>query len=131
MKEKRGDTRFKLQGEKYGRFFIKRDNLKEKVKLINISRSGLLYELPKSIDAMDVGDIAVFLFQAGDETSTFSVTIRWASDYFKSTKQKEYRRYGAQINHATFTNQDLWHDYVKYITLRKRFSVPAASNTVN
>jgi hypothetical protein len=123
MKENRIDARCDVQKEKYNRFFIKNSNFKEKIKVLNISRTGLLYEFPKGTNAMEVGDVATLLFQTGEEISTFAVTIRWASDYFKNNKNKEFRKYGVQINMATLTNHCLWDDYAKYQIMKKRFSV--------
>ncbi|MCX5817198.1 MAG: hypothetical protein NTX75_13340 [Proteobacteria bacterium] len=123
MKENRIGTRCDVQKEKYSRFFIKNSDFKEKVKILNISKAGLLYELPKGRDAMEVGDVATLMFQTGEEVSTFAVTIRWASDYFKNTKKKEFRKYGAQINKVTLTNPCLWDDYTKYLLMKNRFSL--------
>ena len=123
MKESRVDTRCDVQKEKYSRFFIKNADFKEKVKILNISKAGLLYELPKAGNAMEVGDVATLIFQTGEEVSTFAVTVRWASDYFINTKKKESRKYGAQINKVTLTNPCLWDDYTKYLVMKKRFSL--------
>jgi hypothetical protein len=123
MRENRIGTRCDVQKEKYSRFFIKNSDFKEKVKILNISKAGLLYELPKDRDAMEVGDVATLMFQTGEEVSTFAVTIRWASNYFKNTKKKEFRKYGAQINKVTLTNPCLWDDYTKYLLMKKRFSL--------
>jgi hypothetical protein len=123
MEENRVDARCDVQKEKFSRFFIKNVDFKEKVKVLNISKSGLLYEFPKERNAMEVGDVATLMFQTGEEISTFVVTIRWASDYFKNTKNKEFRKYGAQINRATLTNPYLWEDYTKFLMMKRRFSV--------
>ncbi|MCX5810791.1 MAG: hypothetical protein NTX36_15715 [Proteobacteria bacterium] len=123
MNENRIGTRCDVQKEKYSRFFIKNSDFKEKIKILNISKAGLLYEFPKDRNAMEVGDIATLMFQTGEEVSTFAVTIRWASDYFKNTKKKEFRKYGAQINKVTLTNPCLWDDYTKYLLMKKRFSL--------
>jgi hypothetical protein len=123
MREKRTDARSDMAKERYSRFFIKNHTFKNKVKVLNISKAGILYELPKDSEAMEVGEVSMILFQAGDEISTFAVTIRWVSDYFKTAKQKEFRKYGAQINPATFTNPHLWDDYQKYLVMKKRFSL--------
>jgi hypothetical protein len=123
MEENRIDARCDVQKENFSRFFIKKSDFKEKVKVLNISKTGLLYEFPKTgNNTMEVGDVATLMFQTGEEVSTFAVTIRWASDYFKNTKKKEFRKYGAQINRETLTNPYLWDDYTKFLIMKKRFS---------
>jgi hypothetical protein len=123
MEENRVDTRCDVQKENFSRFFIKNSDFKEKVKVLNISKTGLLYEFPKNgNNTMEIGDVATLMFQTGEEVSTFAVTIRWASDYFKNAKKKEFRKYGAQINRETLTNPYLWDDYTKFLLMKKRFS---------
>jgi hypothetical protein len=124
MEENRINGRCDVQKEKFIRFFIKNSDFKEKVKVLNISKTGLLCEFPKNRNnTLEIGDVATLVFQTGEEISTFAVTIRWALDYFKNKKKKEFRKYGAQINRETLTNPYLWDDYTKYLLMKKRFSL--------
>ncbi len=119
--EKRRHARYWAQSI---RLYLKDAGLKERIKVINVSNSGLCFEMPKNVKTMKVGETVNLLFQVGSETSAFTAKIRWVSENIKKSDKYDVLRYGAENDQVTFTNPGLWQDYILFLTLKERFLYP-------
>ena len=81
--EKRSDPRY---WEKSIRLYLKDDNLKEKINVIDLSYSGVAFEFPTHRKIFKVEDRVNLLLQVGNETTIFSTTIKWVSENIKKMK---------------------------------------------
>ena len=119
--EKRRSERIDAYWEQSIRMFVRSDEDKRKVRLVNISDSGVCIEILGHHDEPALADRLVLLFQVGEETDAFSAEVRWIAPVSEEDEEGT-RRYGAAIAEGSHSNIGLYRDYVQFLFLSNRFN---------